>query len=35
MNTNSNKEMNKKAPVSAITSRETIHTTGNNQKATK
>jgi hypothetical protein len=35
MNTNSNKEMNMEAPVSAITSRETIHTTRNSQKATK
>jgi hypothetical protein len=35
MNPNSNKEMNMEAPVSAITSRKTIHTTGNNQKATK
>jgi len=35
MNPISSKEMNMEAPVSAVTSRETIHTTGNNQKAMK
>jgi len=35
MNPNSNKEINMEAPVSAVTSKETIPTTGNNQKATK
>jgi hypothetical protein len=35
MNPNCNKEMNMEAPVSAVTLRETIHTTGNKKKATE